>query len=51
MYHPKDIINLIAGNVRKTRNPFGVPKFLINNWWKSANVPRQGDALLFTGLM
>jgi Fe-S oxidoreductase len=51
MYHPKDIINLIADNVRKTKNPFGVPKFAINNWWKKANVPQKGDALLFTGLM
>jgi len=51
MYNPKDIIGLIAGNVRKTKNPFGVPKFVINNWWKNADVPRQGDALLFTGLM
>jgi Fe-S oxidoreductase len=51
MYNPKDIINLIADNVRKTKNPFGVPKFVINNWWKAANVRRQGDALLFTGLM
>ena len=51
MYDPKDIINLIADNVRKTKNPFGVPKFAINNWWKKANVPQKGDALLFTGLM
>ncbi|MBW2363805.1 MAG: (Fe-S)-binding protein [Deltaproteobacteria bacterium] len=51
MYHPKDIINLIADNVKKTKNPFGIPKFVINKWWKKAEVPRQGDALLFTGLM
>ncbi len=51
MYNPKDIIDLIAGNVRKTRNPFGVPKFLINNWWKGTGVARKGDTLLFTGLM
>ncbi len=51
MYHPKEIINLIADNVRKTKNPFGVPKFVINRWWKKADVPLQGDALLFTGLM
>jgi hypothetical protein len=42
MYDPKDIINLIADNVRKTKNPFGVPKFAINNWWKKANVPKRG---------
>ncbi len=51
MYNPKDIIDLIADNVRKTKNPFGVPKFVINNWWKGTDVQRQGDALLFTGLM
>ncbi len=51
MYNPKDIIDLIADNVRKTKNPFGVPKFAINDWWKKANVPQKGDALLFTGLM
>jgi Fe-S oxidoreductase len=51
MYNPKDIINLIADNVRKTRNPFGIPKFAINNWWKNAEIKKQGDALLFTGLM
>jgi hypothetical protein len=51
MYDPKDIINLIADNVRKTKNPFGIPRFAVNNWWKKNNVPRQGDALLFTGLM
>ena len=38
MYNPKDIIDLIADNVRKTKNPFGVPKFLINNWWKGAGL-------------
>ena len=51
MYHPKVIIDLIADNVRKTKNPFGVPKFVINNWWKGAHLSGQGDALLFTGLM
>ena len=51
MYHPKVIIDLIADNVRKTKNPFGVPKFVINNWWKGKNLRMQGDALLFTGLM
>ena len=51
MIYPKDIINLIADNVIKTKNPFGIPKFAINNWWKKANLPQKGDALLFTGLM
>ncbi|MBW2594283.1 MAG: (Fe-S)-binding protein, partial [Deltaproteobacteria bacterium] len=51
MYNPKDIINTVAGNVRKTRSPFGIPKFMGNRWWKGADVKREGDALLFTGLM
>jgi Fe-S oxidoreductase len=51
MYKPRHIIDLIADNVRKTRNPFGAPNFLINRWWKSADLKPEGDALLFTGLM
>ncbi len=53
MYHPRDIIDLIATNVRKTRNPFGVPGSRLNTWWRGAGgfTRRAGDALLFTGLM
>jgi Fe-S oxidoreductase len=51
MYKPRDIIELIADNVKKTRNPFGAPNRMINRWWKKASLPREGDALLFTGLM
>ena len=53
MYNPRDIIDLIAINVRKTRNPFGVPASTINTWWQglSGFTRRPGDALLFTGLM
>jgi Fe-S oxidoreductase len=51
MYNPLNIIDLIAGNVRKTRNPFGIPKPLLNPWWKDAEIDREGGALLFTGLM
>jgi Fe-S oxidoreductase len=53
MYNPKDIIDLIATNVRKTRNPFGVPNATLNTWWRDAGgfTRRPGDALLFTGLM
>jgi Fe-S oxidoreductase len=53
MYNPRDIINLIAANVRKSRNPFGIPNSQINTWWREApGVTRQpGDALLITGLM
>jgi Fe-S oxidoreductase len=53
MYHPGDIIDLIAANVRKTRNPFGVPAATLNTWWRDfpGFTRRPGDALLFTGLM
>jgi Fe-S oxidoreductase len=51
MYNPRDIIDLIADNVRKTRSPFGIPKFMANTWWKNTTVDHDGDALLFTGLM
>lgn len=51
MYKPRDIIELIADNVRKTGNPFGVPGAVINRWWKHVPLPREGDGLLFTGLM
>ena len=53
MYNPRDIIDLIAANVRKTRNPFGVPSSQFNTWWREAAgfTRRPGDALLFTGLM
>jgi Fe-S oxidoreductase len=53
MYNPRDIINLISANVRKSRNPFGIPGSQINTWWREApgSTRRPGDALLFTGLM
>src|SRR5574340_1035020 len=53
MYNPRDIINLIAANVRKSRNPFGIPRSQINTWWREAPgfTRRPGDALLLTGLM
>jgi len=53
MFNPRDIIDLIALNVRKSRNPFGVPGSQINTWWRDAAgfTRRPGDALLFTGLM
>ena len=51
MYDPKDIVELIASNVRKTRNPFGVSSSVVNNWWKGVPLSRQGDSMLFTGLM
>ncbi|MGA8570863.1 MAG: (Fe-S)-binding protein [Desulfobaccales bacterium] len=53
MHNPRDIIDLIAANVRKTRNPFGVPGSQFNTWWRGEpGFTRQpGDALLLTGLM
>ncbi|MCG6894412.1 MAG: (Fe-S)-binding protein [Desulfobacteraceae bacterium] len=51
MYRPRDIIETIAGNLRRTRNPFGIPNTLVNRWWKDADLPKNGEALLFTGLM
>jgi Fe-S oxidoreductase len=53
MYNPRDIIDLIARNIRKTSNPFGVPNSRLNTWWRDAAgfTRRPGDALLFTGLM
>jgi len=51
MYDPKHIIELIASNVGKTGNPFGAPQSVINTWWKGAPLRREGDAMLFTGLM
>ena len=51
MFDPKDIIENIADNVRKTRNPFGLSKNGFNTWWKDVAIPQKGEALLFTGLM
>jgi Fe-S oxidoreductase len=51
MYNPKDIIEVIAGNVKKTRSPFGIPRPLVNNWWKKMGLRREGEAILFTGMM
>jgi Fe-S oxidoreductase len=53
MFNPQDIIDLIAANVRQTRNPFGVPNSRFNTWWRDAGgfTRQPGDALLFTGLM
>jgi len=51
MYDPKDIIELIANNVRKTRNPFGASNSALNTWWRGLPLRREGAAMLFTGLM
>jgi len=51
MYNPRDIIDLVAGNVAKTKSPFGIPKFMMNRWWRDENLAPKGETLLFTGLM
>jgi len=51
MYDPVLITDFIADNVRKTRNPFGVPKTVLNTWQWGERLPAGGDAILFTGLM
>ncbi len=53
MFNPRDIIDLVAANVRRSRNPFGAPTSRLNTWWRQAGgfARRPGDALLFTGLM
>ena len=51
MYNPKHIIDVLADNIRKTRNPFGAGNKTMNKWWKRADLPTQGDTMLYTGLM
>ena len=51
MYNPRYIIDVLADNIRKTRNPFGAGNGTVNRWWKGNDLPSQGDTLLFTGLM
>ena len=51
MYNPRHIIDVLADNIRKTRNPFGAGNKTMNKWWKGANLPSQGDTMLYTGLM
>jgi Fe-S oxidoreductase len=51
VYNPKDIVNLVADNVRKTMSPFGIPKSMTNRWWKKMFLPGKGEWLLFTGMM
>ncbi|EPR41960.1 putative protein of unknown function DUF224 cysteine-rich region domain protein [Desulfovibrio sp. X2] len=51
MYDPSAIVDVLAHNVRATMSPFGVPGSLANTWWKRESLPREGEALLFTGLM
>lgn len=51
MFNPRDIIEVLANNVKQTKSPFGIPKFMANKWFKDVNLPEKGEYLLFTGLM
>jgi Fe-S oxidoreductase len=51
MYNPRDIIEILANNVRQTKSPFGIPKFMANTWFKNMDLPEKGEYLLFTGMM
>ncbi len=51
MFKPRDIIEILASNVKQTKSPFGIPKFMVNTWWKGAGLPKNGEYLLFTGMM
>ncbi|MFH2091273.1 MAG: (Fe-S)-binding protein [Pseudomonadota bacterium] len=51
MFNPRDIIEILAHNVKQTKSPFGIPKFMANKWYKKIGLPDQGEYLLFTGLM
>ncbi len=51
MFNPKDIIDVMARNVIKTKNPFGLNAKNLNTWWELEDLKEQGEYLLFTGLM
>lgn len=51
MFNPRDIIETLANNVKQTASPFGIPKFMVNKWYKDVNLPKEGEYLLITGLM
>lgn len=51
MFNPKDIIDILARNVRQTMSPFGIPRCMVNTWYKGENLPDKGEYLLYTGLM
>ncbi len=51
MFDPKIITDLLAANVRRSGNPFGLATGSINTWWKGRDLPGQGETLLFTGMM
>ena len=50
MIKPKYLINLMVGNILKTRNPLGVRDSSINTWWHGIT-KRDGEWMVFTGLL
>ncbi len=51
MFNPIDIIEVLAKNVKTTRNPFGLNTSRTNTWYKLLGLKEEGEYLLFTGLM
>ncbi len=51
MYHPRYLIDVLSENVRMTRNPFGIPKALVNRWHIKLGLPTSAPAMLVTGMM
>ncbi len=51
MFNPRDIIDVMAKNIVKTKNPFGLNTEKLNTWWKGEDIKEEGKFLLFTGLM
>ena len=51
MFNPRDIIETLANNVKQTTSPFGIPKFMVNKWFKDLSLPKEGEYMLITGLM
>ncbi|MCF6188534.1 MAG: hypothetical protein L3J49_13815 [Desulfobulbaceae bacterium] len=50
MFSPQTIVEILADNVRKTRNPFGLNKSRLTSWSKNSTVSQEGETLLFTGV-
>ncbi len=51
MFNPLDIIEVLANNVRKTKNPFALNLKKANTWHTLLDIKKEGEYLLFTGLM
>lgn len=51
MFNPTDVIEVLANNVRKTKNPFGLSSEKLKAWCKELDLKKEGEYLLFTGFM